>query len=292
MPMNFPEAPPPVLMVVEDTGIAWGMGTLGGGVFAGVKGFRNSPRGDKLAGGWMNAKVRGPIYGGNFAIWGGLYTMSDLLLQRARGASDGYNSVLAGALTGGALAARAGFKQFYRNAAIGGVLLGVIEGFSTVMGAFKGQAVDVPGPIMKEVLSGYYENSDVDWSGRKSNFRAREPMRDMPKGAPRWVRNFRAKWDGMMGPWGNTFPDDPISLWSGRFVRSQLRRATMAGERGIKLELPTRANLELVRVAKLRDQLWDESQAALRARRRFEIDPQYSATPPAVPVSPARRQKK
>lgn len=46
---------------------------------------------------------------------------------------DPWNSIMAGAATGGTLAARAGYKAIARSAAIGGVLLALIEGLGVAM---------------------------------------------------------------------------------------------------------------------------------------------------------------
>jgi len=41
----------------------------GGSVWHSVKGFRNSPKGERLAGALTAVKGRAPILGGNFAVW-------------------------------------------------------------------------------------------------------------------------------------------------------------------------------------------------------------------------------
>jgi hypothetical protein len=53
--------------------------------------------------------------------------------MKIRGREDPWNAIAAGALTGGTLAARAGIKAIGKNAAIGGVLLALIEGLSVLM---------------------------------------------------------------------------------------------------------------------------------------------------------------
>ena len=77
--------------------------------------------------------VRAPIVGGNFAVWGGLFAVFDCTLATARRKEDPWNSILAGAATGGLLAARAGPKAAAKNAFVGGVLLALIEGFGILM---------------------------------------------------------------------------------------------------------------------------------------------------------------
>ncbi|KAF3860998.1 hypothetical protein F7725_001253 [Dissostichus mawsoni] len=55
------------------------MGTIGGGVFQAIKGFRNAPAGvgHRLRGSANAVRVRAPQIGGSFAIWGGLFSTVD-----------------------------------------------------------------------------------------------------------------------------------------------------------------------------------------------------------------------
>lgn len=72
--------------------------------------------------------MRAPVLGGNFGVWGGLFSSFDCAVRGVRKTEDPYNSILAGFFTGGALAIRGGYKAA-RNGAIGcAVLLAVIEG--------------------------------------------------------------------------------------------------------------------------------------------------------------------
>jgi import inner membrane translocase subunit TIM17 len=52
--------------------------------------------------------MRSPIIGGNFGVWGGLFSVFDCSLAYYRGVEDPWNAIMAGGLTGGLLAARAG----------------------------------------------------------------------------------------------------------------------------------------------------------------------------------------
>lgn len=106
------------------------MGCLGGSVWHGIKGMRNSPRGARIRGGYNNVSLRAPSLGGSFAVWGGLFSAYDCALIKLRGKEDPINAIAAGALTGGTLMCRAGAKAMGKNALIGGVLLAVIEGLS------------------------------------------------------------------------------------------------------------------------------------------------------------------
>jgi import inner membrane translocase subunit TIM17 len=50
------------------------MGAIGGGIWHGIKGARNSPRGERLVGSLSAIKARAPVLGGNFGVWGGLFS--------------------------------------------------------------------------------------------------------------------------------------------------------------------------------------------------------------------------
>lgn len=53
-------------------------------------------------------KERSPVVGGNFAVWGGMFSTIDCSLVYLRQKEDPWNSIMSGALTGGILAARNG----------------------------------------------------------------------------------------------------------------------------------------------------------------------------------------
>lgn len=73
-------------------------------------------------------------------MWGGLFSFYDCSLAHLRKKEDPWNAIGAGAATGGTLAVRAGAKAVAKNAAIGGVLLALIEGLGVLLGkAFQPQ---------------------------------------------------------------------------------------------------------------------------------------------------------
>lgn len=109
------------------------MGAIGGSIWHVVKGARNSPVGGRVAGSLFAVKARAPVLGGNFAVWGGLFSSFDCSFAALRQKEDPWNSITAGACTGGVLAARAGWKAMGRNAAVGGVLLALIEGLGVLL---------------------------------------------------------------------------------------------------------------------------------------------------------------
>lgn len=114
--------------IIDDMGSAFVMGACGGAMWHSVKGMRNSPRGFRLQGALQNMKLRAPTVGGNFAVWGGLFSCFDCTFTHIRKREDSWNAIGAGAATGGVLAARAGARAAFKGAVIGGVLLAMIEG--------------------------------------------------------------------------------------------------------------------------------------------------------------------
>jgi len=106
------------------------MGAGGGTIWHSVRGWRNSPRGERMLGMTTAVKARAPVLGGNFAVWGMLFASFDCSLAAIRRKEDPWNSILAGAATGGVLAARMGARSMVRNAVVGGTLLALIEGLS------------------------------------------------------------------------------------------------------------------------------------------------------------------
>ena len=104
------------------------MGNIGGGLWHSIKGARMAPAGARLAGSLSSVQARAPVLGGQFAVWGGLFACCDCTLTAVRQKEDPWNSIISGAATGGLLAARAGPRAMASAAAVGGVLLALIEG--------------------------------------------------------------------------------------------------------------------------------------------------------------------
>lgn len=128
-----PEKEPCPYRIFEDMGGAFLLGCVGGGIWHFFKGYRNSPKQARLAGAFTAVRMRAPVLGGNFGVWGGLFSVFDCSLAAFRGVEDPWNAILSGGITGGVLAARAGPKAIVRNAAAGMVLLALIEGVSIVI---------------------------------------------------------------------------------------------------------------------------------------------------------------
>jgi len=136
-------------------GSAFCLGAVGGGIWHSVKGYRNAPKHSRIAGALAAARVRAPILGGNFGVWGGLFAVFDCSLAYGRGVEDPWNAIMAGGLTGGVLAARAGPRAIGRNAVVGMVLIALIEGVGIAINKFtmnRMLAMQAGGKAVKDPL--------------------------------------------------------------------------------------------------------------------------------------------
>jgi hypothetical protein len=97
------------------------MGAIGGGIWHGIKGARNSPRGERLVGSLSAIKARAPVLGGNFGVWGGLFSSYDCAVKGYRQKEDPWNAITAGFMTGGTLAFRCESYFVHRTIALFGV---------------------------------------------------------------------------------------------------------------------------------------------------------------------------
>jgi len=109
------------------------MGATGGGIWYGIKGSRNSPRGERFVGAISSIKARAPVTGGNFGVWGGLFSTFDCAIKGWRQKEDAWNAISSGFLTGGCLALRSGPKAALGSAIMCGILLGCFEGVGVVL---------------------------------------------------------------------------------------------------------------------------------------------------------------
>ena len=134
--MGESEREPCPFRIFEDMGGGFLLGSVGGAVWHFVKGYRNSPRQARWSGALTAARMRAPILGGNFGVWGGLFSVFDCSLAHFRKTEDAWNAIIAGGLTGGTLAARAGGRAIVRNAAGGVVILALIEGVMMLVNKF------------------------------------------------------------------------------------------------------------------------------------------------------------
>ncbi|VEU21360.1 DEKNAAC102210 [Brettanomyces naardenensis] len=151
--MSTPEADhsrdPCPIVILNDFGGAFAMGAIGGCVWHGIKGFRNSPYGERGSGAINAIKARAPVVGGNFGVWGGLFSFYDCAIKSVRRREDAWNAILAGFMVGGSLAVRGGRKHMFNSAVTCACVLGVFEGvgmlFSRYM-AWANKPVAMPIP--------------------------------------------------------------------------------------------------------------------------------------------------
>jgi len=66
----------------------------------------NFAKGERLVGAISSIKARAPVTGGNFGVWGGMFSTFDCLVQGWRRKDDAWNAIISGFMTGGCLAAR------------------------------------------------------------------------------------------------------------------------------------------------------------------------------------------
>ncbi len=114
------------------------MGTIGGGLIHAYKGYRNAPTGQfrRLSSAFAQSRLKAPLLGGAFAVWGGMFTAVDCSLVFVRKKEDPWNSITSGAITGAVLAVRHGPAAMAGQAVIGGIILAIIEGLGIMMSRF------------------------------------------------------------------------------------------------------------------------------------------------------------
>ena len=63
-------------------------------------------QGERLIGAISVIKARAPVTGGNFGIWGGMFSTFDCAVKGWRQKEDAWNAIISGFMTGGCLAVR------------------------------------------------------------------------------------------------------------------------------------------------------------------------------------------
>jgi hypothetical protein len=63
-------------------------------------------QGERFVGSLSAIKARAPVLGGNFGVWGGLFSSFDCAVKGYRQKEDPWNAIISGFLTGGSLALR------------------------------------------------------------------------------------------------------------------------------------------------------------------------------------------
>ena len=70
-------------------------------------------------------------------MWGGCFSAVDCLFMHYREQDDPWNAIAAGFITGGILQIRSGPQSAFKNACIGGVMLGLIEGVGVMINVYS-----------------------------------------------------------------------------------------------------------------------------------------------------------
>lgn len=82
--------------------------------------------------GLCHVRNRAPFLGGNFGLWGGMFSSCECMLISYRQKDDSLNAIMSGCITGGILAIRGGASVAFKQALMGGFILGLIEGVSQI----------------------------------------------------------------------------------------------------------------------------------------------------------------
>jgi len=98
--------------------------------------------------GLRHVRNRAPFLGGNFGLWGGIFSTCDCLLISYRQKDDPYNAIAAGFITGGVLAIRGGASVAFKQAFFGGIVLLLIEGASQI---FMARQMKMQHEMMQEM---------------------------------------------------------------------------------------------------------------------------------------------
>ncbi len=123
--------------IFEDLGAGYMIGCFGGSLAYYITGAWNSPKRARIQGGLLHIRNRAPLLAGSFAMWGGCFSSIDCLMIYYRQKDDPWNAIVSGGLTGGVLAIRSGLNMAFKNALIGGAILGLIEGVSVIFQAVQ-----------------------------------------------------------------------------------------------------------------------------------------------------------
>ncbi|PWN45894.1 putative TIM17-mitochondrial inner membrane import translocase subunit [Ceraceosorus guamensis] len=145
-------------VILNDFGGAFAMGAVGGTIWHGIKGSRNSPRvsgrnGYRLPGAMAAIKARAPVLGGNFGVWGGMFSTYDCTVKGIRQKEDAWNAIIAGFMTGGSLAIRAGPKTAVGSGIMCGILLGCFEGVGALIQRFMAESNKPVAPLIPDAQS-------------------------------------------------------------------------------------------------------------------------------------------
>ena len=138
--------------IIVDVGMAYSMGAIGGSIWHGGKACYRAPRGQRVSTLMNGIRMRGPVTGGSFGAWGGLFSTCDCALVYIRRKEDHMNSIASGALTSAILSARSGMKSAVRAGILGGALLALMEGVMLSFMRYTAEPVQFNPPPPIEAL--------------------------------------------------------------------------------------------------------------------------------------------
>ncbi|BBN00614.1 mitochondrial import inner membrane translocase subunit TIM17 [Marchantia polymorpha subsp. ruderalis] len=200
--------------ILDDIGGAFSMGAVGGSAWHFIRGMKNSPRGERLLGGSQAVRINAPRIGGSFAVWGGLFSTFDCSMVYLRQKEDPWNSIAAGAATGGFLQLRAGMRSATRSAVFGGVLLALIEGAGIMLNRLTANMAQPPPleePMPQMNMPGAPYATPSPYSGQATTFNVPDsPPVPVNLGAPSFEERKLDSDSGIVPP-----PTDPTSGSSG-----------------------------------------------------------------------------
>ncbi|CAN8287376.1 unnamed protein product [Cochlearia groenlandica] len=177
--------------ILDDIGGAFGMGAVGGSAFHFLKGTYNSPKGSRFVGGTQAVTMNAPRVGGSFAVWGGLFSTFDCTMVYLRQKEDPWNSIIAGAATGGFLSMRQGPNAALRSAAMGGILLGLIEGAGIMLNKVLAQPQNLP--MMEDPVQGMQGMQGIPGM---PTMPGKQPMGQMPESLSQNTASSSSSWFG------------------------------------------------------------------------------------------------
>ncbi|KAJ1498430.1 Mitochondrial import inner membrane translocase subunit Tim17-A [Coelomomyces lativittatus] len=109
-------------------------------------------QGERFHGAFTAMKLRGPVVGGGFGIWGGLFSTFDCAFAGLRQKEDAWNSIISGAASGAVLSARSGWKMACSSAVFGGLVLAMIEGVGVLLNRQSAEMTRPQAPILPPEL--------------------------------------------------------------------------------------------------------------------------------------------
>ncbi|RCV44329.1 hypothetical protein SETIT_9G364500v2 [Setaria italica] len=114
--------------IIDEVGCGFWCGMTGGSAYHFLKGLRNSPNGDRLAGGARAVRAHAPRLGGSWAGFWAVWEVFENAIFFARRKEDPWNGIAAGAATWGLVDLRRGARVAARSTLVGAAVIGLAEG--------------------------------------------------------------------------------------------------------------------------------------------------------------------